>query len=231
MVRIGLLDFLFPTLMAIDAHTKLKAAKEREKTMQEIKRLNEKTDAELAYLQKEWTDINAEYDACWDIHRTMDEPDPHKYMVWEEVVRSLPSFEPDNPQNFLLFGQSNEIWRANKWCLNLAIAAQFGKLRKEHVMMSGSPIAAETTDKAPWWGRERPSYTGQIYHEVMLEWHKYMKEHGFPYNLMVVNNVDEPSHQRTYDECKIITDEPQYRGGHMYYWDFEYNKRVVFISR
>lgn len=227
----SVLDFLFPTLMAAESHIK---NKER-KIVREQYVIAQQTDKQIreeeAFLTTEYTDINAELDAKWSIGNNDSDDGRNGYFIWEDLIKSLPSYDPNNEDDDYVLGVSpNSAIKSREWCKTLAMARQFGKLRKKDVLFSNSLYVIELPNEMNWWGRDRFFYKGQIFHEMLTQWHLYMKEHGFPYNLMVCNPLDYPAGIRSYKDSVVITEEPLFRGGHKYYWDFDFNKTKTFSN-
>ena len=218
----GLLDFLFPTLMAAESHAKAKQQKVIRQTHMDLNQSYEAMKAENRYVEENFTNINADYDTKWDYTRQEDETDPAKYFVWCEFIESLPSYDPSQPENDRIFRGLSKFSR--DYPKRLAEAKQFGKFAKTDIFFVTQSLGIQPPIEhvQEWWGRERDDYEGQIYHETMQQWHLFMKEHGFPYDLMVVNKYDNEERRLRFADGECVLDVPKYRGGNRYFWNLNH---------
>lgn len=219
----GLLDFLFPTLMAAEYHSKARQQKYSNDLRRDLKRSWEIRQAENEWVEANFTDINAELDLEWYILREPDD-DREDIFVYSEVVESLPSYDPSQEElNTYLAGKlgryNTNPW-VNRWGERLALAKLHGKLKRSEASSSNLKISPPC---ATWVGRERYDYAHQIYHELAILWDQYMRENGFPYKLY----VGDPTKDICYTSRRIatpISEAPMYKGKYEYFWGYDYTE-------
>lgn len=195
----SVLDFLFPFLMAADAHAKVKKNKEKEIIAKELRESSEKFIATREYIEKTYSDINAEFDI---------EPISSKEIL--SISKRLPSYDPHQKWNVLK--DDGYFFFTKKMQKRLALA-RAGLLRRGDIhVYKGYTIAS---DSGYFWGRERYDYRGQIFHELMVEWENELKQNGFPYNLYVYNKVDLDRRNA------ILARDSKYKYGNIYFWSYD----------
>ena len=217
----GLLDFLFPAIMAAESRAKIKDAKLSRQIQDDYERSYQIYRQQVADVERQCTDINADMDALWTYENNGDD----RYFVWNDFIKSLPSFEEDNPENEHILCSNHYIWCiASRYSLRMAVAKQFGKLTKKDCSVGNGLFSLPMKNRASWIGRERYDYESQLLHELMIEWDKSLQEHGFPYQLYVFNVFEVDPKIPTFQQAIPVAERPDYKGGHGYLFGFDYYK-------
>lgn len=230
----GLLDFMFPVIMAAEARSKLRGEKE---VAEIIRKSNQKVSDlkdEENWIEENYKDFNLEMDLPFKYGRPKEEYDPEKVFVFRDFIESLPSFDADAKTEYGFTPDINNLTESfivngnlERLGVSIALAKFYGKLPIQRGLMPELFYVYNfrkmpNVEYGKYWGRERYDYVGQVLHEAMQEYHKYMKMHDFPYDLKVINLWDYPDDARIRrSEAIVVTEEPKYRWGHTYFWNLK----------
>lgn len=216
----GMLDFLFPVLMAANARVKIKSEKDAEIERKRIRKEYDDLSKSINYYQNLYSDKYLELEKLENQiveDRSCAAEAKDRLFVFDDMIRSCKSYdENENNKNrdlmYILFDPLGK---------NIALAKIYGKI----------PILTFAVDtfccfkagkeyNKEWWGRREYKYEAQIFHELMQSWHLYMKENNFPFDLKVIDlNDDKEKKIYKRNDGTVVTDINDFKGGFLYYWD------------
>lgn len=216
----GMLDFLFPVLMAAETRAKIKSEKEWKKEREQSRVDFENWSKEVEYYEDLYTNQYYERGKLYSqmFHNASEcaDVDGDKF-IFDDVVKSCKSYDDtkrsDNSHiNFAMFDTIGK---------RLALAKLYGKLPT--ITFGNSLFCSFRAGgfyNEEWYGRQEFSYVSQIFHELMQQWHLAMKEYDFPFDLKVINPIDDPT-KKIYkrDDGVVVTEIDDFKGRNIYYWD------------
>ena len=200
----GLLDFLFPAIMAGDSYTKLQKMKQEKEILAESKVAHIKADAQVKFVRENLYDFELEQNI---------EP-----LTDEELLRlsqNLPSYDQKKEWNVLT--DDKYRFRIMPFKKRLALA-KHGKLLSHDPLFSvlGGQIDNDYCRLCR--GKGKYNYNAQIVHELYLLWEKTLQDNGFPFVLLAYNSDKHGISKRNAVPAKHYHDGWPCR----YFWSYEF---------
>ena len=205
----SVLDFLFPVIMAADSRNKVNQSKRKLQEIERSKSLGNRTKIIESYIINNYTD---------NILENTIEPITTEELL--KTFRSLPSYDPERTWNISYHnGYSFQIVDFKK---RFALAKHGKIMEKDIKIWDCFKIFAY---QKPLTGGYQPeaNYTGQMYHEMFVEWENELKRNGFPYDLYVYNQTKCNDAPRLLGDASKLARCEKYEHGNEYFWSFAFD--------